>query len=381
MDLSLLLRWLPPAAWTWSTGGFFDSFSPALTMSALKTAKSLPRLAIPMGDPSGVGPEVVAAVWDDERVWQTCRPVVYGEVETLRRAVELRKVGVSVREVETDVDPFQETSPGEMLVVRCGEEDLTGLKPGVVEPSAGRAAYEAIITATRLALAGGCDGVVTAPISKAALHAAGQNYPGHTELLAELCGIDDFAMMLYLPQRLAPKTRAGLGVVHVTLHTAVRDAIDNLSPDRVFEKCRLSHNAAMAYGVSEPRVGVAALNPHAGEGGLFGDEEARIIRPGIERALEAGINATGPLPADTLMVRAADGEFDIVVAMLHDQGHIALKLLGMHGAVNVTLGLPIVRTSVAHGTAPDLAWQGLAETSGMVAAIESAAMLSLGRRS
>ena len=348
--------------------------------SAANPAAPLPRLAVTMGDPTGVGPEVIAAVWSDPRVWRAGRPVVYGDPETMRRAVELRKTGVSVREVADEDDPFLETSEGQMLVVRCGGEDLSGLKPGVVEAPAGRAAYEAIVAATRLALAGGCDGVVTAPISKAALHAAGQNYPGHTELLAQLCGIEDFAMMLYLPQRLAPKTRAGLGVVHVTLHTAVRDAIDALTPERVFEKCRLAHNAAKAYGVNEPRVGVAALNPHAGEEGLFGDEEARIIRPGVERALEAGIDAAGPLPADTLMVRAAGGEFDIVVAMLHDQGHIALKLLGMHGAVNVTLGLPIVRTSVAHGTAPDLAWKGLAEPSGMVAAIESAAMLSIGRK-
>ncbi len=349
-------------------------------MSATKIRDALPRLAITMGDPTGVGPEVIAAVWGDERVWQAGRPVVYGDPETMRRAVELRGTDASVREVSAEVDPFQETSEEEMLVVRCGKEDLSGLKPGVVDANAGRAAYQAIVAATRLALSGGCDGVVTAPISKGALHAAGQNYPGHTELLAELCGIEDFAMMLYLPQRLAPKTRAGLGVVHVTLHTAVRDAIDALTPNRVFEKCQLAHDAAKAYGVSQPRVGVAALNPHAGEEGLFGDEEARIIRPGVERALEAGINATGPLPADTLMVRAANGEFDIVVAMLHDQGHIALKLLGMHGAVNVTLGLPIVRTSVAHGTAPDLAWKGLAETSGMVAAIESAAKLSLRKK-
>ena len=333
-----------------------------------------------MGDPTGVGPEVIAAVWSDPILRETARLVVYGDPETMRRAVDLRRVPVKVREVGLDVDAFVDARPDEMLVVRCCGSAI-GADPGEVDAEAGRAAYEAIVAASRLALAGECDGLVTAPISKAALHAADLPYPGHTELLAELCGVNDFAMMLYLPQRLAPKTGSGLGVVHVTLHAAVREALDALSPDGVFEKCRLAHNAARAYGVERPRIGVAAVNPHAGEGGLFGDEETRVVLPGVERAQAEGFDVDGPIPADTLMLRATEGEFDAVVAMLHDQGHIALKLLGMHGAVNVTLGLPIVRTSVAHGTARDLAWRGVAETSGMVSAIETAARLVLGRRS
>jgi 4-hydroxythreonine-4-phosphate dehydrogenase len=273
-------------------------------------------------------------------------------------------------------DGFARTSPGLMPCVE-GPLPCPDPTPGVVDAATGRVAFEAIRGAAQLALRGGCEALVTAPISKAALHVAGLPYPGHTELLAELCGVRDFAMMLYLPQRLAPRTRAGLGVVHVTLHASVRQAIDAITTDAVVQKCHLAHEAARAYGVAAPRVGVAALNPHAGEGGLFGDEEARVIAPAVSQARAAGIDATGPHPADTLMHRAAAGEFDVVVAMLHDQGHIALKLLGMHGAVNVTLGLPIVRTSVAHGTAADLAWKGVAETSGMLAAIESAASLSL----
>ncbi|MGL4511718.1 MAG: 4-hydroxythreonine-4-phosphate dehydrogenase PdxA [Lacipirellulaceae bacterium] len=333
-----------------------------------------PRVAITMGDPAGVGPEVIAAAWAEDVVHGFARPVVWGDAAVMQRALDLRGVRARAEPMAT-ADAFSQASPNLMPCVE-GPTPCPAFTPGVVDGASGRAAYQAILGATKLALDGGCDGVVTAPISKAALHAAGLPYPGHTELLAELCGVRDFAMMLYLPQRLAPRTRAGLGVVHVTLHASVREAIDRITTEGVLAKCHLAHRAAEAYGAASPRIGVAALNPHAGEGGLFGDEEARLIAPAVALARSAGLDASGPHPADTLMHRAAAGEFDVVVAMLHDQGHIALKLLGMHGAVNVTLGLPIVRTSVAHGTASDLAWKGVAETSGMVAAIECAASLS-----
>jgi len=172
-------------------------------------------------------------------------------------------------------------------------------------------------------------------------------------------------------------SRAGLGVAHVTLHMALRDVFANLSTSAILEKCRLAHRVmSEGFGLMEPRIGVCALNPHGGESGLFGDEETELIAPAVEQARQHGIDARGPFPTDTLMVRARDGEFDAIVAMYHDQGHIALKLLGMHRAVNITLGLPIVRTSVAHGTAFDRAWQGTAEASGMVAAIVTAAELA-----
>ncbi|MEN0111796.1 MAG: 4-hydroxythreonine-4-phosphate dehydrogenase PdxA [Planctomycetota bacterium] len=336
------------------------------------------RIAVTTGDPAGVGPEVIAAVWADRRVTEVARPVVVGEPDVMRKAVALRSPGVAVRAVGRFDEGIAAASPS---VLPCwhpeGATHPGDFTPGDVTAATGQSAYEAVVAATRLALAGDCDALVTAPISKAALHAAGHDYPGHTELLAELCDAREFAMMLYLPQPAAPATRAGVGVVHVTLHCALRDAIDRLSPDAVVEKCRLAHDAMAAFGLESPRIGVAALNPHAGEGGLFGDEESRVIAPGVERARATGVDATGPHSVDTLMGRAAVlGEFDAVVAMYHDQGHIALKLLGMHSAVNVTLGLPIVRTSVAHGTAPDLAWKGVAETGGMIAAIESAATLA-----
>lgn len=287
----------------------------------------------------------------------------------------MRGVDIDVATAPID-EAFNASAPDRLVCLDTLSDGPLDFTPGEVNAGTGRAAYDAVVAATRSAQTEGCDAIVTAPLSKAALHAAGQQYPGHTELLAELCGVRDFAMMLYLPPSIASDTRAGLGVVHVTLHTSLRNAVDTLDTQGVLEKCRLAHEAATAYGAPEPRIGVAALNPHGGEEGLFGDEEARIIRPAVEQAREAGIDATGPWPVDTLMVRARSGEFDAVVAMYHDQGHIALKLLGMHGAVNVTLGLPIVRTSVAHGTAADLAWKGVAETSGMIAATEAAASLA-----
>ncbi len=218
--------------------------------------------------------------------------------------------------------------------------------------------------------------MTTAPLHKAALSLAGHKYPGHTELLAELCGVREFAMMLYLAPGDKVRSPAGLAIVHVTLHMALREVFAALDTQAVLVKERLVDQVMTRLAGSRPRIGVCALNPHAGEEGMFGDEESTIIRPAVELAQREGLTVTGPLPADTLIARARDGEFDAVVAMYHDQGHIAIKLLAMHRAVNVTLGLPIVRTSVAHGTAFDRAWQGTAETTGMVEAIRVASRLA-----
>jgi 4-hydroxythreonine-4-phosphate dehydrogenase len=329
-----------------------------------------------MGDPAGVGPEVIAGCWADPRVHAAARMVVMGDPALFERAALLRNVEVRVVETNDLSNAWNGSDPHTMPCLPVDKCDLSKLPLAQVSAMGGEAAYRCVVAATKLALAGEVDAIVTAPLSKSALHAAGHYYPGHTELLAEMCGIRDFAMMLYLPPAIVPKCPHGLGVVHVTLHMALRDVFANLTTAGILEKIHLAHNALAAFGADPPRVAVAALNPHAGEEGLFGDEESKIIAPAVEKARAEGIEVIGPLPTDTLMVRARDGEFDAVVAMYHDQGHIALKLLGMHGAVNVTLGLPIVRTSVAHGTAFDRAWQGTAETSGMVAAIETAAMLS-----
>lgn len=333
-----------------------------------------PLLALTMGDAAGVGPEVIAAVWGDPRIHAVCRPVVLGHPDVMRKACQLRGGGVEVLVV--DSVSAAATSPTAMPCLAVGDDRVLEVPPGVDDARTGEAAYQAVKRAAELALAGQIDGLVTAPLSKASLHAAGHHYPGHTELLAELCGVPRFAMMLYLPPGVANRSSAGLGVAHVTLHTSLRKAIDLLSTEGVLEKCELADQMMRRLGCAEPRIGVAALNPHAGEQGLFGDEEHTLITPAVELARERGVAATGPLPADTLMIAARDGAYDAVVAMYHDQGHIALKLLAMHAAVNVTLGLPIVRTSVAHGTAFDRAWQGTAETTGMIAAIETAAKLA-----
>lgn len=334
-----------------------------------------PRIALTVGDPNGVGPEVLAAAWGDPRVHGCCRPIAVGPLGVLKRAVMLRGGSVEVVRFEDPQSAFEASGPGLMPCIDPGGFDSEP-EPGKTTAAGGASAYASVCLATAWALGGDCDALVTAPLSKAALHAAGYHYPGHTELLAELCGVPEFAMMLYLPAGQVVAGPYGLGVVHVTLHTALRSVFDQLSPEAIASKCKLADNALRAFGAARPRIAVAALNPHAGEGGLFGDEEATIIAPAVRMAQQAGIDASGPHPVDTLMMRARHGEFDAVVAMYHDQGHIALKLLGMHSAVNVTLGLPIVRSSVAHGTAPDLAWRGLAESKGMVSAIETAALLA-----
>lgn len=253
---------------------------------------------------------------------------------------------------------------------------------------AGRAAYEALAAAARAAIEKRIDAIVTAPLSKAALHLADLAYPGHTEILAELCGVRDYAMMLYLPAiPISPGSEHQLGVAHATLHTSLRSVADLLTTSGILEKIRLVERFLRALGPGDeqlpslrpPRIAVCALNPHAGEEGLFGTEEAETISPAVAAAALEGINVVGPLPADTLFRRAVAGEFDGVVAMYHDQGHIALKLVGRDRAVNVTLGLPIVRTSPSHGTAFDIAWRGVARAEGMIEAIRVAALLASGR--
>jgi 4-hydroxythreonine-4-phosphate dehydrogenase len=341
------------------------------------TADSKPRLAITMGDAAGVGPEVIVGAWVRPEVHAVVRPLAVAHPEILRRAAKLLKANVDVVEVDAAAVASGDwkSSAKSIACLPTGDDAVLGVPAGQVDMHTGDAAYQCVVTATKLALAGQVDGLVTAPLSKAALHAAAHFYPGHTELLAELCGVKDFAMMLYLPPCSVVRGPGGLGVAHVTLHEALRLVFHDINTKTIVTKCRLADQVMKRLGLKDPRIAVAALNPHAGEGGLFGDEEQEIIAPAVETAKAAGINVAGPFPTDTLMARARDGEFDAVVAMYHDQGHIALKLLNMHGAVNITLGLPIVRTSVAHGTAFDRAWQGTASSDGMVAAITTAAKL------
>jgi 4-phospho-D-threonate 3-dehydrogenase / 4-phospho-D-erythronate 3-dehydrogenase len=378
---------------------------------------SKPLIAVTLGDPAGIGPEIIVGAWSETVVHEWCRPLVVGQPEILRRAVRLWQTGVEVMEIES---PEQaEPSPDVIPCIACGSPDAIDVPPGALDARAGQAAYDAVVTAIRLALDGQVDAITTAPLQKEALHRAGHDYPGHTELLAHVCGVDDYAMMLYLGPNDDLLSPAGLAVVHVTLHTALRKVFNELTEDAILAKARLadrfmsrlmrptagravqqtqrrratkgsgpiyrngpegaSHKLDLTPFSPRPRIGICSLNPHGGEGGLFGDEELRIIRPAVERGLAEGLRLEGPLPTDTLMVRARDGRFDAVVAMYHDQGHIALKLLGMHLAVNVTLGLPIIRTSVAHGTAFDIAWTRQAETGSMIEALRVASRLAVGR--
>lgn len=337
-----------------------------------ETAK--PLIAVTLGDPAGVGPETVAAAWSDPAVHELYRPVALGHPEILRRAAALWETGAQVVEIASPAEA--RPSPTCIPCIRCGADDVLAVPPGTLDARAGEAAYQAVVAATRLALAGDVAAVTTAPLHKKALHLAGHDYPGHTELLAEMCGIRDFAMMLYLGPEPAMLSPAGLAVVHVTLHTSMRKSLEELSEEGVLAKARLADRFMTRLSGQRPRIGVCALNPHGGESGLFGDEETRIILPAIECGRREGLELSGPLPADTLLVRAKDGEFEAVVAIYHDQGHIALKLLGMHRAVNVTLGLPIIRTSVAHGTAFDIAWKRKAKSSSMVEALRVASRLA-----
>ncbi len=332
-----------------------------------------PLLALTLGDPAGVGPEIVAAACASPEVHGWCRPVVVGHPEMVRRAIALRQTGARVQ-VIGEVEEA-EPSLSQVSCLATGSDDVLDSPLREIDRRSGQAAYDAIVAATQLARDGRVDGIVTAPLHKQAIHEAGHDYPGHTELLAEMCDVDDFAMMLYLGPEEPIRGPAGLAVVHVTLHTAMLNVFREMTSAEVLAKAHLADSFMRRMKGKGPKIGVCALNPHGGEGGLFGREELDVIRPAVEQGIAEGLDLDGPHPADTVMIRARDGEFDAVVAMYHDQGHIALKLLGMHRAVNVTLGLPIVRTSVAHGTAFDLAWKGTARASSMIEAIRVAVRL------
>ncbi len=338
-----------------------------------------------MGDAAGIGPEIIVGAWPDIVRKIPCRPLVYGHPEILRRAAGLKRNGVEILKIAS-VNELTETalpprSAAVLPCLCCGDDSVTEVRPGTIDARAGDAAFKAINTAIDDALAGTIDAVVTAPIHKGALNLAGYHYPGHTEIFAERCGIHDFAMMLYLGPGENLISPNGLAVVHVTLHTAMRSIFDLITVDSVAAKAHLADGfmrKVIGKSARKPRIGVCSLNPHAGENGLFGTEEIEVIRPGIEKAKVDGLDIEGPFPADTIMIDAKNGRYDAIVAMFHDQGHIALKLLGMHRAVNVTLGLPIIRTSVAHGTAFDRAWQGIAETGSLFEAIRVAGQLTSG---
>jgi 4-phospho-D-threonate 3-dehydrogenase / 4-phospho-D-erythronate 3-dehydrogenase len=287
-----------------------------------------PRVGITAGDPAGIGPEIARKAADDPEVHAVCEPIIYGVV---------------------------------------ADEQLRTFERGRVSAAAGKAAYDAIVHAVEDAVAGRIAAIATAPINKEAFAAAGLPWPGHTELLAHLTGAPRVAMLFYAE---------ALRVVLATVHVALAEVPRVLTQARLEETIDLTARELPRFGVPSPRLALAGLNPHAGEHGLFGEEEARILRPAVAACREKGIDVSGPFPADTLFNRAMRGEFDAVIACYHDQGLIPIKLVAFGRAVNVTLGLPIIRTSVDHGTAFDIAGRGVAEHSSMVAAITLAARLA-----
>ena len=320
-----------------------------------------PIIGITMGDPAGIGPEVVLKALAKPEVYELSRPVVIGDPSVMKRDALLLGLDVEVESIGS-IERAQFKS-GRVEVLSPNEFRLAALEYGRVDPRAGRAAVESVFAAIELALAGKLDAIVTAPLNKEAMQLAGFKYPGHTEILAEKTGAEDYSLML-----VGDKLR----VIHVTTHVSMRQALALIEKSRVIKYIRLAKRTMAMLGVASPRIAVAGLNCHAGEHGLFGDEDARDIEPAVKAAQDEGIDASGPWPPDTVFYRAGRGEFDIVVAMYHDQGHIAVKMLGLDAGVNMTAGLPIIRTSVDHGTAFDIAGRGVADDGSMVAAIRLA---------
>lgn len=317
------------------------------------------RLLITLGDVAGIGPEVVVRAWPE-----LCRnsvPVVVGDRGILERVIALLGRDLSLQRVE---HPSEATAdPAKIQYLQGTSQDLSGVSFGQVQASAGRAAYDFLCQAIDLTLAKQADGIVTAPLHKEGLYAAGIKYPGHTEILADRTGTKEFAMVLY---------GDGIAVAHVTLHMALRNVFANLSTPNILEKIHLLEGLLPKLIGRKPRLAVAALNPHASDGGLFGDEESTLIAPAVQQARESGINVQGPIPADTLFLRAHHGEFDGIIAMYHDEGHIAMKLRCGFRCVNISAGLPIIRTSVAHGTAYNIAGQGIASEESLIEAYRCA---------
>ena len=324
-------------------------------------------IAITMGDPAGIGPEIIAKLF--LAPGRVPPAIVIGDVGILARMARALDLAANVDEIKTPEEA--RFVAGHVNVIQAGESLPGDLTVGRVDPLCGRAAYEAIRVAIELARAGRVRAVTTAPINKEAMHAAGVKYPGHTEILADLGGATgDVAMMLMNNE---------LRVVLVTVHMSIKQVVESITTERELTTIRLANDAARKLGVRAPRVAVAGLNPHAGENGMFGREDLDLIAPAIATACAEGIDASGPWPGDTIFMRARRGDFDIVVAQYHDQGLIPIKYLGIDRGVNVTLGLPFVRTSVDHGTAFDIAGKGIADPSSLREALEAAVMLTASR--
>jgi 4-phospho-D-threonate 3-dehydrogenase / 4-phospho-D-erythronate 3-dehydrogenase len=326
-----------------------------------------PVIGITMGDAAGIGPEIIVKALAHEEVYQMCRPVVIGDAKILERVKPIVESNAKINIINNPVEGTYEYGTIDVIDVDLLPVDLPF---GEVSSIAGDAAYKFIAKSVELAKERKIDSICTAPLNKEALHKGGHMYPGHTEILADLTDTEDFSMMLTTPN---------LKVIHLTTHMGLIDAINSINPERTYKVIKLAHETLSRAGFDNPRIAVCGINPHAGENGLFGyGEEEEKLQPGIEQAQAEGINVTGPLPADTLFFRAGRGDFDIVVACYHDQGHAPIKVMGIEDGVNITVGLKggIIRTSVDHGTAFDIAGKNIAAEQSMLAAINSAIELA-----
>lgn len=324
-----------------------------------------PILGITMGDGAGIGPEVIVKALAEQGIYDIARPVVFGDKKIMERAIKVVGANLTCQSIK---DPsLGGNHYGSIDVI-----DLDNLPADLpfaqVDARAGKAAYEYIERAVAYALKGEVHAIVTAPLNKEALNLGGNHYPGHTEILGTLSGQKDYSMML---------VSGPLKVIHVTTHVSLRQACDLVKKDRVLSVIKLANETLKMMGIKNPRIAVAGLNPHAGEHGLFGTEEQLEIAPAVEAAKAMGMNVTGPVPPDTVFYLAAiKKEFDIVVVMYHDQGHIPIKVLGFETGVNVTVGLPIIRTSVDHGTAFAIAGQGIADSKSMTESLVLGAQMA-----
>ncbi|MBS0151538.1 MAG: 4-hydroxythreonine-4-phosphate dehydrogenase PdxA [Nitrospira sp.] len=326
----------------------------------------LPLLGITMGDPAGIGPEVIAKALSGGRLHKICRPLVIGAFPVMVRIVKALRLKLTVLSVDGHDTPAPR--PGTVSILDPLSTPLGRFAPGIAAAETGAASVTFIEKAVELAQLGCLDGIVTAPINKEAINMAGCRYPGHTELLADLTQAKESGMMI---------VGGPLRIMFVTTHVAVKDLPTLLTQAKIEKAIRLAHMALTTlFGIKRPKIGVAALNPHAGEHGLFGNEEARVILPAAQAAQARGILASDPLPADTLFGKAAKGHYDGIVALYHDQGLIPLKLVAFGTCVNLTVGLPIIRTSVDHGTAFDIVGKGIADPGSLIEAVTLAARIA-----
>tara|TARA_B100001123_G_scaffold451305_1_gene630299 strand:+ start:79644 stop:80624 length:981 start_codon:yes stop_codon:yes gene_type:complete len=322
-----------------------------------------------MGDAAGTGPEIITKTLTDEGIRNGCRPIVIGDADIMKAALKITGMPGRVRSILNISEA--EWAKDTIEVFDLQNIDLGRLIRGEVNIGAGQAAYEYIKEAANLCQQGEADGMVTSAINKESLNKAGHHFDGHTELLAKLCGIPNVTMMLVVDK---------LRICHVSTHVSLRKALDRVRPERILKVIELAREGIKELGIDNPHIAIAGLNPHAGENGLFGDEEVKYIQPAIEEAISRDYRVSGPYPGDTIFFRALQGHFDGVVAMYHDQGHVAAKMLGIWRGVNVTLGLPIIRTSVEHGTSFDKAGKGTADPRSMNEAIKLATSMVMNRK-